>query len=675
MHSGRDFAQNDEQYIYLAIHLSMKQLSILMIVLLLSTHVLLSWCASSEATDTTRQEFVIRTQQLSKTDFQWVITKTARVQWTSEVTLTSQVGGRVGSIVTTLWSRVSPGTLLVSLQDTQWTVSFGADKAQLAATLARQNYETQRLMLQKQIADATIAYERSQSAYETTQADIARQLDKARRDLASTTDTETWSITNLQIQKLQKDLEKAEFDYETKLKADAQTRENLTISTKTIHADLTTLLTDVLDQSDRLLGVTIANEHLNDDFDIYLGARDVNGKNTAVLSFYALNNLKTNLTSLSPDGIDTSNVEEYLNSYKPIIDGINTMLSDIKNVLIQSISSADRFPQSQIDGLTTTFNALQTRSSTLFTAINNQLSTSRNFFATYRENQESLQKNIDLLRDQIAITTKQLQDSAYTTQVGYDRTKIAADNQLINAELNVKSSQLARDLSLNTKDESLAIYDATRRQAEVAAQEAVFNRDKFAIQSPLDATVADILVDIGQDINPGTALVKLVSRSQQIELFVNESERKGIEIWQIVTVTNDDVLQQWVIASLATVADKWGNYKVIISLPEDAFTVGSFVHVSIPLQEWNIILPLNSIDIVDVNRGQVNLWNGTEIIRKTVELGQFFGDMVEVTSSIPLTEQLILSDVSNYDPTTMQMKIEQVMSPLPLQEDEDRNDS
>ena len=46
-------------------------------------------------------------------------------------------------------------------------------------------------MLQKQIADATIAYERSQSAYETTQADIARQLDKARRDLASTTDTET----------------------------------------------------------------------------------------------------------------------------------------------------------------------------------------------------------------------------------------------------------------------------------------------------------------------------------------------------------------------------------------------------------------------------------------------------------------------------------------------------
>lgn len=645
-----------------------------MIVILLSTHILLAWCAPSEATDTMRQEFVIRTQQLSKTDFQWVITKTARVQWTSEVTLTSQVGARVGSIVTTLWSRVSPGTLLVSLQDTQWTVSFGADKAQLAATLARQNYETQRLMLQKQIADATIAYEKSQAAYQTTQADIARQLDKARRDLASTTDTETWSITNLQIQKLQKDLEKAEFDYETKLKADAQTRENLTISTKTIHADLKTLLTDVLDQSDRLLGVTIVNEHLNDAFDIYLGARDINSKNTAVLSFYALNNLKNTLTNLSPDGVTTDTIESYLDSYKEIIDAINTMLADVKNVLIQSIPSADRFPQSQIDTLTTTFNALQTRSSALFTAINNQLSTSRNFFATYRENQESLQKNIDLLRDQIAITTKQLQDSAYTTQVGYDRTKIAADNQLINAELNVKSSQLARDLSLNTKDESLAIYDATRRQAEVAAQEAVFNRDKFAIQSPLDATVADILVDIGQDINPWTPLVKLVSRSQQIELFVNESERKGIEIWQIVTVTSDDVLQQWVIASLATVADKWGNYKVIISLPEDAFTVGSFVQVSIPLQEWNIVLPLNSIDIVDVNRGQVNLWNGTEIIRKTVELGQFFGDMVEVTSAIPLTEQLILSDVSNYDPTTMQLKIEQVISPLPLQEDENRNE-
>ncbi|MBP7885493.1 hypothetical protein KAZ93_05100 [Patescibacteria group bacterium] len=140
-------------------------------------------------------------------------------------------------------------------------------------------------------------------------------------------------------------------------------------------------------------------------------------KNNAVLSFYALNNLKTNLISLSPDGITTGNIEEYLTSYKPIIDGINTMLADMKILLLQSIPSADRFPQSQIDGLNTLFNGLQSRSSLLFTSINNQLNTSRTFFATYRENQESLQKNVDLLRDQIAITTKQLQDTSYNTQL------------------------------------------------------------------------------------------------------------------------------------------------------------------------------------------------------------------------------------------------------------------
>ena len=630
----------------------------------------LAGCASAPA-DSSKTEFIIRTQTLSKADLQWVITKSAKVQGTSEVTLTSQVSGRIKSVATTLWATVTPWAILITIDDIQWSTSFAVDKAQTAARIARDSYETQRLTLQKQIADANIAYQRSKTSYETTQADIDKQLDKARRDLASTTISATWSVTNLQIEKLQKDLEKAQFDYDTKVKADNQTRENLTLSTKTIHADMTSLLSDVLDQSDRILGVTTLHEHSNDTFDIYLGARDIYSKNDAVLSFYALNSLKTNLASLSPDGITTGNVEDYLTSYKPIIDGINTMLADMKILLLQSVPSADRFPQSQIDALNTVFNGLQSRSSALFTSINTQLNTSRTFFATYRENQESLQRNVDLLRDQIAITTKQLEDTSYTTQLWFDRTKIAADSQLTNADLALQTSKLARDLAVRTEDATLSLYQSNRRQAEIAAQEALFNRDKFVIQSPLDATVADVLVDIGQDISPGTPLVKLVSRSQQIELLITASERDGVEVGQTVTVTNSDILHQWMISSLSTVADKWGNYKMIVALPENAFTIGSFVDVVIPLQWGNVVLPLNTIDIVDVQRWQINLRDGKEIIRKTIDLGQFFGDMVEVTSSIPLTEQLILSDIAQYDPETMTLVVEQIPAAMPMDRGEE----
>ena len=630
----------------------------------------LAGCASAPA-DSSKTEFIIRTQTLSKADLQWVITKSAKVQGTSEVTLTSQVSGRIKSVATTLWATVTPWATLIAIDDIQWSTSFAVDKAQTAARIARDSYETQRLTLQKQIADANIAYQRSKTSYETTQADIDKQLDKARRDLASTTISATWSVTNLQIEKLQKDLEKAQFDYDTKVKADNQTRENLTLSTKTIHADMTSLLSDVLDQSDRILGVTTLHEHSNDTFDIYLGARDIYSKNDAVLSFYALNSLKTNLASLSPDGITTGNVEDYLTSYKPIIDGINTMLADMKILLLQSVPSADRFPQSQIDALNTVFNGLQSRSSALFTSINTQLNTSRTFFATYRENQESLQRNVDLLRDQIAITTKQLEDTSYTTQLWFDRTKIAADSQLTNADLALQTSKLARDLAVRTEDATLSLYQSNRRQAEIAAQEALFNRDKFVIQSPLDATVADVLVDIGQDISPGTPLVKLVSRSQQIELLITASERDGVEVGQTVTVTNSDILHQWMISSLSTVADKWGNYKMIVALPENAFTIGSFVDVVIPLQWGNVVLPLNTIDIVDVQRWQINLRDGKEIIRKTIDLGQFFGDMVEVTSSIPLTEQLILSDIAQYDPETMTLVVEQIPAAMPMDRGEE----
>ncbi|MBP7885494.1 HlyD family secretion protein [Patescibacteria group bacterium] len=99
-------------------------------------------------------------------------------------------------------------------------------------------------------------------------------------------------------------------------------------------------------------------------------------------------------------------------------------------------------------------------------------------------------------------------------------------------------------MAVRTEDATLSLYQSTRRQAEIVASESIFNRNKFVIESPFDGTIADILIDIGQDVSPGTPLLKLVSRSQQIELLLTQKERDGIEIGQTVTITSEDRLQQ-----------------------------------------------------------------------------------------------------------------------------------
>jgi len=99
-------------------------------------------------------------------------------------------------------------------------------------------------------------------------------------------------------------------------------------------------------------------------------------------------------------------------------------------------------------------------------------------------------------------------------------------------------------------------------------------------------------------------------------------------------VSNEFQTGNAVIETIARVADKDGTFKLVIALRDDIFSVGSFVDVEIPLYEGNIMIPINAVNIVDANRGQIYLWDGSKIINQSVTLGQIFGIMVAITDPI-----------------------------------------
>lgn len=63
--------------------------------------------------------------------------------------------------------------------------------------------------------------------------------------------------------------------------------------------------------------------------------------------------------------------------------------------------------------------------------------------------------------------------------------------------------------------------------------------------------------------------------------------------------------------------------------------IGLFVEVRIPLQQGNTIIPINAVNIVDNNRGQIFLRDGNAIQTQTVTLGSVYGDGIEVTDKLP----------------------------------------
>jgi hypothetical protein len=103
------------------------------------------------------------------------------------------------------------------------------------------------------VRNAELALERAQFSEKNTREDIIKQQEKISYDLNNIDANLTGSSTQIQLEKLQQDLERAELDYQARLKSDNQTNENLITSAKNIQSDLQIILSDTVDETDKLI--------------------------------------------------------------------------------------------------------------------------------------------------------------------------------------------------------------------------------------------------------------------------------------------------------------------------------------------------------------------------------------------------------------------------------------
>lgn len=566
---------------------------------------LLSGCGSdSSIIEQTKQPFKIQTLNLYNSDNLWYITKSSKVQWASEILVSSMVSGRIKDIIYGLGKQVSAWTLLVQLQDN--TAPAG-----------------------KAVKDAELALERAQLTEANTSDDIERQKKKILYDLDNVDGTVTWSNTQIQLAKLEKDLEKAEFDYQAKLKSDWQTNENLITSARNIQSDLEIILTDTANETDKLLGITdIYTNGEYKDMRVYLWAKDITIKDKIAKSFYTISTLQQQLDSMNSADINDQNVTTYLKTYQSIVTWLSDHFVLMKKLFVESIEDA-RY-KTQMLLVQTNFSTLQAKNSWLNTSITSQLNAIRSYFVSYEDQQASLARQIESLRSQIELTKRTLDDAQFNATLWAERSEIWFYGQIKNASL-------------------------SRESAALQLTQANFNQSKFSITSPLQWFIADVLVDFWQEVWPWTPLVKIISTQQQIETTLTSEEIKNITLWQKVIVSSEVWEWKWVIAQIAATADKSWSFKVIIVLDDSTIPTWLFVTIKIPVQQWTLLLPLNALSIVDTNTAIAYFWDWSKIIPTTLTISSIFGDQVEITDQLPTNYELIFTDLSNYDERTMEI--------------------
>lgn len=574
----------------------------IIVVMILS---LLSGCGSEEVVvEKVKQSFQIQTMNIYNSENLGYITKSAKLQWASEIVMSSMVSGRIKNIWYALGQQVALGSTLVQLQN--------------IASLPGSEVQNAQLWL-----------ERARIAEQSTTSDIVLQKEKLQYDLSNVDENLTWSNTQIQLAKLEQDLEKADFDYQAKLKSDNQTNENLITSARNIQSDLEIILTDTANETDKLLWITdIYRDWEYKELRVFLWAKDTMIKDKVSTSFYLIDRLQNTLDDMNTADITDENVTDYLKTYQSIVNGLSDHFVLMKKLFVESIEDA-RY-KTQMLLIQTTFTTLQAKNSGLNASITSQLNSIRSYFVSYQDQQASLARQIESLRSQIALTKKSLNDVQFNTTLWAERSEVWFDSQLKNANISSESALL-----------QLA--------------QANFNQSKFSITSPLQWFVADILVDIGQEVTPGTPLVKLVSNQQQIELSLTSDEIKNVSIWQRVIVEWEIGEWKWVVAQIAQTADKSGSFKAIVVLNESTIPTWLFITVKIPVQQWTLLLPLNALSIVDTNTAVAYFWDGMKINPTTLTIRSIFGEQVEISDQLPTNYELITNDLSNYDDRTMEI--------------------
>lgn len=582
---------------------------------------ILSGCSTSttEIWNTTKEPFYITTQTFEKMWQKAVLTKHGKILWTNDIVVTAQAMGRVKTLAHQMGEEVEKGTLIIALEDSAGTYTFSAQRAKAALDQAQISYQQTTLSLDKAITDTELALQQAE-----------RQANEAGLDKSGST-------ASLQVENLEQQASKAAYDYQTKLDADAVTIENFIITTENIVKDVQLLYQDIKVWTDTIMGTSDLYKAENDSFEHILGARNTATRSIAETQVRLLRQKENQINSLNTN-ITQENLHDTLHELRTVLKDFQAPLDAVDTMLTYTLPWS-ALSEVQLNTFIGTINGLQAQLQAQISRITQQLNGIDTFLVTYKQQQESLHQSVELAKQQTRIAKENLE----TANFGSD---IHLETITHTYQTTQKNKQTTQAALLN----GIA-------QARIAYNQANNELAKLTIEAPIQGIIGDILVDIGQEVSPGTPLFTISSQDeQQVEVALGASEIDLVEIGQEVLVHNGKALSG-TLASVSKTADRNFTYKAMIQLQETGDILGELVDVTIPVQHRHPLIPITNITILNTNSGLLNIREDNKIKAMQVNLGKIRWSNIEILSEIDDTTQVITSDTSNFNEAKYEIQV------------------
>ncbi len=236
----------------------------------------------------------------------------------------------------------------------------------------------------------------------------------------------------------------------------------------------------------------------------------------------------------------------------------------------------------------------------------------------------SLRQELTTAQTQITVTLTAL-DSVYT--------------ELKNAKEKLERAKISATGDNNS------VSDAQLKQALGALRSAQANYEKTILRSPINGTVNEIDVKVGQFINASNPVAKIANNTKsEIVVYVNDKEKENLLVGNEVII-NDTIKGQ--IAIIAPAIDSvTQKTEVRIVSESDELVIGDTVRVigglsANPITDKKINVPLTAVKF-DGNNAYIFVVENGVMTKKDIDLGEVRGGMVNIISGIELATEFVV---------------------------------
>lgn len=587
--------------------------------IILSTFLLSSCGSKVIPTDISKKTpFIIETYTIGQAQTPISIEKSGRITASSTLTLTAQWAGEISKISVKEWQSVKAGTVIATLKDTQNNYDLRYSQAKNTLKVQEASIETTRINLAQSVDNARIAFERANQAYET--------------------------LTG-----------KNELTYATIVNSNSKTIDAYNESYKTYLSDAERIMTQMLYEGDKILGITTNFEYANDAWEPYLGTRVGDSRALAINEWNTTYSLRWDLRARIEKAktINLANPNEDFEiiskSYAQARKFADSMLFMLQNSVVWG-----GLPQEMLSGWLGSWNGQRGTIQWSEWWYNGWRAQTLTFFKWY-QNTELASKLA------LASTTRPLTPEEQTLinnnndlKVSYENSRIDIKDKIENTRLSLEQAKKAYDTAQALNSATLIQLEANKENANIALAQAERDYAKLRVIAPVDGVISRVIANVGQSVNIGSQIAEFTSKQPQMIIDIEPNIVSWLTVGQSVNIMVEEKNLTGTIMALSTVANANLLSTVRIAVPEwQAYIWKSAIINFFPQNNagWETLLtlPLDSVSIVSEGEWEIFVYTGTGISKKTVKIWKTLGDAIEINDTISNGTEIILTNMNNYD--------------------------